>query len=88
MRSSSLSPELNMTLVNASVFDASCSRLLISWITTADILKVADWSSEAVFQKFYHKPTRNNQFGMAVFCGFVGVSSFPYRPPACLLSQR
>ena len=31
MRRRTLSPELNMPLVNVSVFDASCSRLLISW---------------------------------------------------------
>ena len=49
-----------------SVRSASTSAAAAAGVTTADILKVADWSSKAVFQKFYHKPTRDNQFGMAV----------------------
>ena len=36
-------------------------------ITTADILKAADWSSESVFTKFYYKPLRSGAFGEAVF---------------------
>jgi hypothetical protein len=35
-------------------------------ITANDILKAVDWSSETVFQKFYHKPTTSRQFGKAV----------------------
>ena len=49
-----------------SVRSASTSAAAAAGVTTADILKAADWSSEAVFQKFYHKPTRNNKFGMTV----------------------
>ena len=48
------------------VRSASTSAAPAAGATTSDVLKAADWSSEAVFQKFYHKPTRNNQFGMAV----------------------
>ena len=35
-------------------------------ITTEDILKEADWSSDTVFQKFYYKPTKDVKFGQAV----------------------
>ena len=28
-------------------------------ITTEDILKVADWSSDTVFKRFYYKPTKD-----------------------------
>ena len=49
-----------------SVRSASTSAAEAAGVTTADILKAADWSSEAVFQKFYHKPTRNNKFGTTV----------------------
>jgi hypothetical protein len=45
---------------------ASSSAAATAGITTGDILKAADWSSEAVFQKFYHKPSASNQFGLAV----------------------
>lgn len=37
-----------------------------SGVTTADILKAADWSSKAVFQNFYHKKTKGSSFGRAV----------------------
>lgn len=35
-------------------------------VTTNDILKAADWSSDSVFQKFYYKPSRDTSFGKAV----------------------
>ena len=35
-------------------------------ITTADILKAADWNSESVSTKFYYKPLRSGAFGEAV----------------------
>ena len=35
-------------------------------ISTEDILKAADWSSDTVFNKFYYKPTRDTKFGQAV----------------------
>ena len=49
-----------------SVRSASTSAAAMAGITTNDILKAADWSSETVFQKFYHKPTASSQFGKAV----------------------
>lgn len=58
---------VNMEIFKAhSVRSASASAAAAAGVTTSDILKAADWSSETVFQKFYHKPKRNNQFGMAV----------------------
>ena len=49
-----------------SMTSASSSAAAAAGITTGDILKVADGSTEAVFQKFYHKPSASNQFGLAV----------------------
>ena len=49
-----------------SVRSASTSAAAMAGITTEDILKAADWSSEAVFQRFYHKPVRVNEFSKAV----------------------
>ena len=34
---------------------ASASAAVRGGITTADILKAANWSSESIFQRFYHK---------------------------------
>ena len=45
---------------------ASSSAAAIAGITTADILKAANWSSESVFQKFYHKPSNKAAYGRAV----------------------
>ena len=58
--------------VNTEIFkahstrSASTSAAAAAGITTGDILKAADWSSETVFQKFYHKPSASSQFGLAV----------------------
>ena len=49
-----------------SVRGASSSTAANLGITTNDILKAADWSSESVFQKFYYKPTEDPSFGRAV----------------------
>ena len=35
-------------------------------ITTNDILKAANWSSESVFQRFYYKPSDNASYGRAI----------------------
>ena len=35
-------------------------------ITTEEILKAANWSSDTVFKNFYYKPTKNVKFGQAV----------------------
>ena len=42
---------------------ASSSAAADSGITTSDILKVADWSTESVFRKFYYCPTHNPMYG-------------------------
>ena len=49
-----------------SVRSASTSAAATAGITTGDILKAADWSNEAIFQKFYHKPVKSGDFGIAV----------------------
>ena len=45
---------------------ASSSAAADSGVTTSDILKAADWSSESVFRKFYYRPTHNPSYGRAV----------------------
>ena len=52
-----------------SVRSASVSTAASAGVTTADILKAADWSSQSVFQKFYYKPQQNSSFGRAVLSG-------------------
>ncbi len=58
---------VDTSIFNAhSVRGASSSRAADMGITTNDILKAADWSSESVFQKFYYKSTHNPSFGRTV----------------------
>ena len=45
---------------------ASSSAAADSGVTTNDILKAADWSSESVFRKFNNQPTHNPLYGRAV----------------------
>jgi len=45
---------------------ASVSAAAESGVTTADILKAADWSAESVFRKFYYRPTHDPSYGRAV----------------------
>ena len=58
--------------IDTSVFTAHSVRGVSSsvaanmGITTNDILKAADWSSESVFQRFYYKPTEDPSYGRAV----------------------
>ena len=35
-------------------------------VTTNDILKAADWSTDSVFRRFYYKPVHSPTFGNAV----------------------
>ena len=50
-----------------SVRSAAVSAAADSGLTTSDILRAADWSSEGIFQKFYYKPQeRLDAFGKAV----------------------
>ena len=58
---------IDTSVFNAhSVRGASSSTAANVGITTNEILKAADWSSESVFQKFYYKPTEDPSFGRAV----------------------
>ena len=45
---------------------AAASAAANAGITTADILRAADWSNETTFTKFYYKPVRLKAFGEAV----------------------
>ena len=45
---------------------ASASAAARGGITTEDILKAANWSSESVFQKFYHREIDKGAYGRAV----------------------
>ena len=55
--------------IDISVFKAHLTRgaavmaAANAGITTEDILKAADWSSDTVFKKFYYKPTKDTKFG-------------------------
>ena len=49
-----------------SVRGASSTSAANMGITTNDILKAADWSSESVFQRFYYRPNEDPSFGRAV----------------------
>ena len=49
-----------------SVRGASTSKAANLGITSNDILKAADWSSESVFQKFYYESTYDSSYGRAV----------------------
>ena len=49
-----------------SVRGASSSKAANMGVTTNDILRAANWSSESVFQKFYHKPMEEANYGRAV----------------------
>ena len=49
-----------------SIRGAAVSAAANAGVTTSDILRAADWSSESVFTKFYYKPVRFGTFGAAV----------------------
>ena len=60
-----------------SVQGAASSKAAWFGVTISDILQAADWSSEATFQRFYHRPTddeNKSSFGMAVLLS-VGTSN-------------
>ena len=58
--------------INSAIFGAhftrgaSVSAAFRAGITTSDILQAANWSSESVFQKFYHKEVDKAAYGRAV----------------------
>ena len=74
--SSSIARWLRQTLENAGVNScmfgahstrgASASAASRAGITTSDILKAANWNSESVFQRFYHKEIDRAAYGRAV----------------------
>ena len=45
---------------------ASTSAAAGAGITTADIMKAADWSTESVFRRHYYRPSHDVSFGRAV----------------------
>ena len=49
-----------------SVRSASVSTAASAGVTTADILKAADWTNLSFFQRFYYKPLKDASFGKAV----------------------
>ena len=49
-----------------SVRGASVSAAAGAGITTNDILKAADWSSDSVFRRFYYRPVHDPAFGQSV----------------------
>lgn len=67
-----LSSLLDKAGIDTSIFKAHSTRSAATsaasnaGVTTADILRAADWSSESVFTKFYYKPLRSGAFGEAV----------------------
>ena len=46
-----------------SIHGASTSAAANAGVTANDILNAADWSSKSVFQKFYYRSERKNNFG-------------------------
>ena len=52
-----------------SIRGAASSKAAWSGVTVSDILQAADWSSERTFQRFYHRPSdddNKSSFGKAV----------------------
>ena len=49
-----------------SVRSASTSAAAMQGVTTEDILKAADWSTDSSFRRFYYKPVRDTAFGKSV----------------------
>ena len=49
-----------------SVQGASSSAAAMARVTTNDILKAADWSTDSVFRHFYYRPVHSSIFGDAV----------------------
>jgi len=49
-----------------SIRGASSSTASNMGISTSDILRTADWSSESVFEKFYYKSIQDPAYGRAV----------------------
>ena len=71
---------LKMSGIDISTFTAhstrgtSTSATADSGITTSNILKAADWSTESVFRKFYYQPTHDTSYNCTVLSS-TGVPS-------------
>ena len=55
--------------INVGIFGAHSVRgpsAAAAGVTTNDILKAADWSSELVFRNFYYRPTGDVTYGRAM----------------------
>ena len=52
-------------------------------ITTEDILKAADWSSDTVFKKFYYKPTKTLGLGQAMLTTQKNDNSYKLQQLIC-----
>ena len=63
---------LKLSGVDVSMFTAhstrsvSASAAANSGVTTIDILKAADWSTESVFRRLYYRPTHDPFYGRVV----------------------
>ena len=57
--------DINMFTAH-SVRGASSSAAAMAGVTTHDILKAADWSTDSVFRRFYYRPMHSSIFGDAV----------------------
>ena len=58
---------IDISIFNAhSVRGASSSAAAVAGITTNDILKAANWSSESVFQRFYYRSSDDPSYGRAM----------------------
>ena len=72
---------LKMSGIDISTFMAHSTRGALSsaaadsGITTSDILKAADWSTESAFRKFYYRPTHDASYGHTVLLSTVRSSS-------------
>ena len=61
---------IDISIFNAhSVRGASSSAAAMAGVTTADILKAANWNSESVFQRFYYRSADDHSYGRAVLSG-------------------
>ena len=54
---------------------ASTSATADSGITTSDILKAVDWSTELVFRKFYYRPAHDTSYGRTMLSSTAVPSS-------------
>ena len=72
---------LKMSGIDISTFtahstrDASTLAAADSGITTSDILKATDWSTESVFRKSYYQPTHDALYGYTVLSSTAVPSS-------------